>query len=206
MKCGDQCIGQDAKCLCDYNEFRPSYTHQQCCIPSGETCTRQEGLFGDDGFCSEGRTLSMSSYCENTDRSLQCYNSYQDSQVIGDQSHYTCPNSCVPWLDMCRGVSWCEGDHEVCGPDLRCPPWYHDEDDHLHYVTTHSLTSPLLPDHRYCFVEDQSNNQMYDSIDRSDETEVQRDDFAIDLDISSFTPCNTSHQSGVMCGSECILS
>ena len=138
-------------------------------------------------------------------RSLQCYNSYQDSQHIGGLSHYTCPHACVPWIDMCQGVSWCEGDHEVCGPDLRCPPNFF-EGPLLHNVTKYNFTSSLFPDHHYCLEDVRINNGIYDSIDRSDESEVQNDGFTLDLDISSFTSCNDSNDPGVMCGSECLSS
>ena len=120
-----KCIHYGAECFCGSSDpsetFRPWSTDQQCCIPSGGSCTRKPGTYHDDGVCSEGRKLSMSTHCENSNRSLQCHNSYQDSQYIGVYSHFTCPNTCVPWDDMCRGVSWCEGDYEVCGPELRCP-------------------------------------------------------------------------------------
>ena len=173
VKCGDQCISSGAKCQCGSSDtFLPytiHHTDQHCCIPSGESCTREpveywDGVTRDEGVCSEGRKLSMSSPCNNTNRAQQCYNSYQDSQNIGIQSHYTCPHTCVPWVNMCRGVSWCEGDQEVCGPDLRCPQYYED----WHYVTKQNLTSSLVPGHHYCLVDDQIDNGIFDSIDRSD--------------------------------------
>ena len=204
MKCGDQCINRAAKCHCGSSDtFKPSWTDQYCCIPSGGSCTRKPGRRGtDDGFCSEGRKLSMSTPCNNTNRSLQCHNSYQDSQYIFDKSHYTCPHTCVPWEDMCRGVSWCEGDHEVCGPDLRCLP-------KNYKVKKYELTSSLVHGHHYCLRDNKINNGIYDSIDRSDESEVKSDGSAEHIDISSFTPCNDSnyyYSPGVMCGRDCRWS
>ena len=141
-KCGDQCLHLAALCECGSSEpFQPWGTDQHCCIPSGGNCIREPGEYGDDGVCSEGRSLPMSSHCNNTDRSLQCYNSYQDSQYIGALSHYTCQHTCVSvHEDMCRGVNWCGKDYEACGPQLRCS-----------YDTLRlNLSSSLAPGHHYC--------------------------------------------------------
>ena len=142
VRCGDKCISGIADCHCGSDIFRPWDTKEHCCITSDETCTKEPGRRGA-GVCSQGRKLSKSSHCNNIDRSLQCYNSYQDSRYLGLKSHYTCPNTCVPWQDICQGVSWCEGDHEVCGPDLRCPPYY----GYSHDVTKYKLGSSLVPNH-----------------------------------------------------------
>ena len=92
VKCGDQCIYKEnpyeANCQCGSSasdSFKPSGSDQYCCIPFGaESCI----LVSSPGFeyvvCQEGRNLSMSYHCDNTDRSLQCYNSYQDSQYLGE--------------------------------------------------------------------------------------------------------------------------
>ena len=143
-RCGDQCIQVYANCHCGLETLvEPYLKQQQCCIPSGEACTKEDfgQWYGDDGVCTEGRSLPMSSHCNNTDRSLQCYNSYQDSQYIGGLSHYTCQDTCVSvHEDMCRGVNWCGEDYEECGPQLRCS-----------YDTLRlNLSSSLAPSHHYC--------------------------------------------------------
>ena len=136
FKCGDQCLYFNYKywsheCFCGVTSpiFSP-FDHsgesinvdQRCCLPSGEKCTKDIFRWGEFGVCNQGKTLSKSSHCDNTNTSLQCHNGYRESRFIGEKSHYTCPHTCVPWEEMCRGVSVCENDHEVCGPDLRCPP------------------------------------------------------------------------------------
>ena len=124
VMCGDKCIGLYFKCYCGSDYFRPYFTDEHCCLEPGDTCTR-ELHWGSytNGHCNEGRKVSKSSAC-NTTTGPRCYNSYQHSQFIGYTAYYTCNDSCVSWEKMCRGVSWCEGDHQVCGPDLRCPPRY----------------------------------------------------------------------------------
>ena len=73
----------------------------------------------------------------------QCYNDYPTSKYIGFYSHYTCPDKCVHWSGMCRGVSWCEGDQEICGEDLRCPQT------DIGNVTKHTMVTN--PPRSYCF-------------------------------------------------------
>ena len=113
--CGDQCIRGDADCQCGNETFQPWDTDQYCCLSPGGSCTRD----GGDAVCNEGRTLSMSSRCENTNRYLTCHNTYQDSQVLGSKSHFRCPHTCVSWDDMCRGLDWCQEELNRCGdPDV----------------------------------------------------------------------------------------
>ena len=209
VKCGDQCIDYGAECQCGSDTFLPYYDDLHCCIPSGGTCTRENGTRGDpteDGVCSEGRTLSMSNFCNNANRSLQCYNSFQDSQYIGSKSHITCPNTCVPWQynhEMCRGVSprWCEGYQEMCGPNFKCPPKYLEN-----YVTRHNITSSLVPGHHYCLGQGSINDRIFDSPDRSDES-VKTEESTQYIDIASFIPCKTNKSDpGLMCGSSCKAS
>ena len=111
VRCGDKCIYRNADCHCGSDIFQPSVTEEHCCITSDESCTREPGERYEDGVCSKGRKMSMSSHCNNSDRSLQCFSSYQDSQILSYRSHYTCPHTCVSVLDdMCRGVNWCGSD------------------------------------------------------------------------------------------------
>ena len=118
VKCGDQCIGQHANCRCGSDIFQPKVTKEHCCISSDDNCSINSD---SEGVCSRGFKLPMTSVCNNSVRSLQCHNSYQDSQEIGLWSHYTCPRTCVTHTtDMCRGVSWCSSDVQECGSHLRC--------------------------------------------------------------------------------------
>ena len=108
--CGDQCIGRTDWCYCGFvstggsDKIRPGLDDEPYCC--GESCTLDRYFWG---HCREGRKLSISSHCNTT---MQCYNSYQHSLNISHQSHYTCPDTCVPWEAMCRGVSKREGDHQ----------------------------------------------------------------------------------------------
>ena len=211
-KCGDLCTGEI--CSCGADKFSPKYSENYCCIPSNETCTKhiykvtkifQSEIQHWHPVCQQGKMLPMSSPCDNLERSLQCYNSYQDSQHIGWFSHFTCPGACVSWADMCQGVSWCPGDHRVCGPQLRCPRGWE-----ASTGVKRSLSSSLAPDHHYCLADEEgkSNNGVYDNFDRSDETEMRSEGFC-DIDTRKFTSCltNDSYQyPGVMCGSECRRS
>ena len=138
----------------------------------------------------------MSVHCNNTDRSLQCHNSYQDSLYIGLYSHYTCPNTCVSvGEDMCQGVKWCWEDYEECGPHLRC-----------HYQK-HSLNSSLSPNHNYCGDGSRTSGE-YDILDRSDETEAKSvEGTSYDIDTDLFPACNDKWKDpGVMCETRCLAS
>ena len=105
--CGDQCIGMGNKCYCGSDLqtgiFWPYFDNEHCCLEPGETCTTDQN---GDVFCNEGMKVSKSSAC-NTTMGPRCYNSYQHSQYIGHQAHYTCHDTCVPWDEMCQGVSQC---------------------------------------------------------------------------------------------------
>ena len=145
----------------------------------------------------------MSRPCVDTTAALTCHNSYQDSEYIGPQAHFTCPHTCVPWENMCRGVSWCQGDHEVCGSVLTCPKYHYENGYYLGLVTRHNINSSAGSAHHYCLSEAHINNRQYDSIDRVDEKNVTTQGSALDIDITSFTPCNGSdNDPGVMCGPE----
>ena len=101
--------------------------------------------------------IPVSSHCDNEDRSLQCYNSYQDSEVIGLYSHFTCPRACVSLMfDMCRGISWCCSDVRECGPQLKCP-------DSLSSVKLNT-TSSLAPDHHVCVADIQAGGNILTKI------------------------------------------
>ena len=148
--CGDQCFnfehGSHGRCDCGL-DMGINLTPNRCCIPSNESCST---IANGPTQCDKGIVLPTNSFCNNTKRSLQCHNSYQDSQYIGDHSHYTCPHTCVSFIqyapyrvgEMCRGVNWCESDVQECGPHLRC----HNKS------LRKSLNSSLVTEHYYCFL------------------------------------------------------
>ena len=243
--CGDQCIPQLKNCYCGSDKFKTySEDKKHCCLPTGESCTRIEndrdkvtllpGLSdfrGTAGACRQGITLSMSSIC-NTTMGVRCYNSYQHSLYIGGQSHFTCPDTCVPWESMCRGVSHCERDHWVCGPNLRCPSKYNDVNSRSSYDTQKiNISSSLVDAHHYCLRDSKINDGKFDSVDRSDETQVRPAQSPLVLDIALFPKCirmfnsttgiytskmfnssigtelytSGSDGPGIMCGKDCRL-
>ena len=109
VSCGDQCIlwGDECHCGPEEDTFRPLNNEKHCCLPpGGSSCIKRPGRpgYGEDAVCSEGRTLPMSSPCNNTNTALQCHNDYLTSEHLGLLSHYRCPQACVRMLDMCRGV------------------------------------------------------------------------------------------------------
>ena len=201
--CGDWCIDRDdwkyTTCGC---RFLPVSDDEHCCLQPGGNCTR----FSFAISCFEGHKMAMSSPCNYT-RGPQCYNSYQHSLSLGPQSHYTCPDTCLPWQDMCRGISWCEDDHQLCGPDLRCPLQY-DEGGSERNVTKHNIISSLVTGHYYCIGDTKIDDGKFDSADRSDETKVRAAQSPLDLNITSFTPCytNDDNHPGVKCGKDCRAS
>ena len=195
--CGDQCVSRNGDRYCGSDIILPSSDNEHCC---GESCSLDRD---NDGFCRQGRTQSKLSHC-NTTKGVRCFNSYQHSLYLGDKSHYTCPDTCVPWEAMCRGVSHCEGDHQVCGPHLRCPPLYYQGG--WHEVTKIKISSSLVPSHHYCVVDwdEKMNDGKFDTIDRSDESQFRATQSPLDLDITSFTRCNAwDNNPGLMCGKRC---
>lgn len=218
-RCGDKCLQYLSHCICGQSQilFR-RFRNQYCCIPSDENCKikieKQDiGLLGTSIVnCSQGEKIPMSSHCKNTQRSLQCYNSYQDSLGIGYDSHFTCPHTCVSvHNDMCRGVNWCEDDVKMCGPQLRCAE---DED----YKVKLQLSTNVTPDHYYCVKIGVSgslsatihNNGLFDSFDRSDETLANvTEGTSYDIDPDQFGECSfgdgglgtgLDNYTGMICG------
>ena len=214
VRCGNKCIDEMfySSCQCGTQFFSPGQSHQHCCIPSNSTCTKEKQV-----ICSEGKILPWKTHCENSNRYLQCFNSYQDSlqnNVIF--SHYTCPNSCIPWADMCQGISWCDNDYEECGPHLRCPV-HMDVLERPNWssgmrVELFKLKSNLLNDHHFCFQYSgkdgygKINNGKYDMLDRSDESFVRLNELSLDINITIFEKCQQSGNPGFWCGSKCILN
>ena len=194
IKCGDRCVDWDGSCGCGNDTFNPPKTKEQCCIPSDETCSQASHM---EALCRKGVKIPMSSHCDNSARSLQCYNSYQDSQYLSIDSYFTCPDTCVSVLEeMCRGVSWCSSDVQECGPQLRCGIL---------------LLSNLIEEHFYCVHEDNENNQVFDSIDRSDEKNgISSEDTSYEINDTEYQNCSDQGFGyfGLYCrsGSACLGS
>ena len=102
--CVDKCIFALNQCSCGGEEFN---------IRDSQT------------FCCNGIQQSINQPCissiSQTASPSSCYNSYQDSEHIGYSSHFSCPDVCVPILDMCQGMSWCTEDVAVCDEKLKIP-------------------------------------------------------------------------------------
>ena len=157
-------------------------------------------------YCTEGVIQSSSIPCETSEKILKCHNSYDDSQSLGNLHHYSCPDLCVPPENLCQGISWCDKDWEICGPQLRC---------YEYLVRRFSFNSPLVINHHFCLqVRTTSklllNNQQFDKIDRSDEEKALADSSSLDIDISEFKICDAnspyyseSCNDGILCGSTC---
>ena len=153
--CGDICV-KDIRGICNcgseqfYNKFTDGYHYRYCCTPPSVKCKRN--LIG--ASCPEGEVLEADHqyvvYPEKFDVvgtapcHGQCYNDYLTSEYLGIRSHFTCPDKCVHWSGMCRGVSWCEGDEEICGEHLRCP-----RDILTGIVKKHTMATH--PPRSYCF-------------------------------------------------------
>ena len=124
-RCGDICLKMIDSCACgnvvilngnvlNVNEAT-DIPALYCCTPSGYKCSKTE--YGAE--CPRGELLKLNGTkpCHG-----HCYNDYLSSKYLSySTAHYTCPDKCIPWSDMCQGVSFCDGDEEVCGEELRCP-------------------------------------------------------------------------------------
>ena len=80
-----------------------------CCISPMEQCMKNKR----GAECPNGKMLEPYEMCHG-----RCYNDYMTSRYLGVYTQFSCPHKCVEWRDMCQGVSFCDGDEEVCGEDL----------------------------------------------------------------------------------------
>ena len=208
FKCGDLCPPTSfSKCYCGSSKERSNH----CCLPPESRCEIQDLGRKDyknetilDVVCPDGQNYPSYSwrnqwYCDSNNSSLHCYNSYQHSEYIGSDSHYTCPDKCVPMLEMCNGVSFCDGDQQVCGPDLRC-------------CSDCGKSSIPSIAHHWCFHDDEStlkyndelsqiNNGIFNFIGRTDEEVIKSEELSLSailaMDISSFILCDDDE--GLVC-------
>ena len=201
-RCGDKCLRYtNIYCHCGKHLFQVDSEEQYCCISTNETCSYIDSAVGDwiEGFCGEGEVYPMSRHCNNTARRQQCHNSYQDSLVIRERAHYTCPHTCVSVRqEMCRGINYCGQDYQECDEDLRC--WKFDD--------KKTLNSSLAPDHHYCTY-GTVNDGIINVFDRSDEdTYSTAVGTSYEIDSSLFESCKAKPNEagippGLMCGPVC---
>ena len=156
------------------------------CQHSLDDCSCEEDTFNirkSQAFCCNGKKQNLNEPCQGLNAPSTCYNSYQDSQVIGHNAHFSCPGVCVPLLDMCQGMSWCEEDVDVCNKDLRIPTSIQFDSQKSFYGQQIEIKNLTIGHHFYIenLIQNLSkiNNGQYDLLDRSDEyqTESQTERF-----------------------------
>ena len=203
-RCGDRCIDFSGTCKCGNSTFYiTAYKHDKpyyCCISSGKTCRKVKGLNYENGICDQGTPLLRGSVCKNDDKTLQCHNSYEVSEHLGELSYFKCPNNCIKWTLMCQGFSWCKSDVNICGPQLRCPALGMK-------VRRQKANSNIAPNHHYCLkdIKSKSNDGFYDTIDRSDENLEKSDNFDLQINLAAYNTCVTlDNDPGALCGSTCL--
>ena len=157
--CGDICLESQELCKCGGLTFKESTRYEKqikdgvtfedfpilsyCCTPPSVRCTKTES----GAVCLSGEVYDLDSEKPCYSR---CYNDYLTSDFLGFYTHFTCPDRCVGWVDLCQGVSFCEGDTEVCREGARAP-------------------ETSTPARKYLV----ENDNAYDSLDRSDEIILQ---------------------------------
>ena len=124
VACGDQCISWLDDCECGNTKIIMERDAQQCCVPEEDSQGRR-GVVTEDRQCRKdssgnvkcagGVVTGIHDLCHSN-----CYNSYIDSEYLGRYSHFPCPDQCVPYRDMCRGVAWCREELQHCSQTLRC--------------------------------------------------------------------------------------
>ena len=165
----------------DYCDYRPGDRCEDQCIRVDHDCscgTEKFNIKESQTYCCNGKQQSINQPCESTNATSACYNSYQDSEYIGYSAHFSCPDVCVPILDMCQGISWCPEDVEVCDENLRVPT-----------ALSELVPSPLIEVEKLSMSQvnhqyfkwggvGKINDRKYDVIDRSDEKKIKKDNEA----------------------------
>ena len=198
-RCGDLCIDTMDPCICG-DDFIGNGFFSFCCTPPEVKCAETE----DGVVCPEGEVKNILPFDDEPFSMChgRCYNDYSTSQYISDISYYTCPDHCIPvnGFDeaVCQGVSFCEGDEEICSEDLRCGPF-----DERHII-------PTVPARSYCKVANVINNNndnVYDYIDRIDEDISQiQDTDRPSINYTALTSCILGNIPGLICDGSCMLN
>ena len=199
--CGDTCISSKEKCECgDENKF--IVKHKYCCVNEyseerSSVCTQVSKFAKRDGKCREGMTLNMTEACHGS-----CYNDYRnDAQSLSyDTARYKCrAGDCELVLRMCRGYPACSdgSDVEECGPDLKCG-----------WSPAGHIVERLPGGHHYCHYKDWDNNNVYNTIGRTDENANVSNKKA-DINYESMVKCHVQGsqkniKEGLKCGNKCV--
>ena len=201
MKCGDVCINaKEGKwCECGLTQLELYNGEFYCCLnPALDNSTQCSVLNDGTGFCLGGIIKSKTDTCNN-----HCYNDYETSAALGQQSGYHCGDHwCVRTWFMCQGNPLCPDSRDVneCDGDLRCIqyPGYR--------YKKGVLVSDLSSAHHYCDYEGYHNDGQYHTITREDESDLDILSIKVDINYSSITRCHTdSGNPGLMCGELCLL-
>ena len=137
--------------------------------------------------------------------SSSCYNSYQASEHVGYSSHFSCPDVCVPILDICQGMSWCTEDVEVCDENLKIPKTIPLRPKYIYYDLPIEVEKLSKTSHHYYIhnAAGKINDRQYDIFDRSDEKKIKADTENL-LDLSKLEFCYDSvNNKGIHCN-RCI--
>ena len=130
----------------------------------------------------------------------RCYNEYSSSKYLGySTANFFCSGlleQCVKVVDLCRGVSWCPDDVQICNNQLRC----------AQHSTDISLAT--MKNHTFCNYTIHFNDGAYENIDRSDESfEMQFGNIESDkINFSTMTKCKDRYGNivGLNCGDHCL--
>ena len=193
--CGNVCLDDGDRCDCgdQYNRWGFNGLYY-CCAPASACNSTQTAA-----SCSSGEVLMWDSPtpCNATRR---CFNDILTSQHLSYHAHYTCQDKCIPWWDMCLGVSHCVGDEEACGPELRCP------------VGSTRFNMSTIPVRYYCYrdydVLDRTKyNGSYELLDRSDESlSMPKVSNVQSINYTALTRCTKDYfrdEEGVSCDGDC---
>ena len=192
----------------DHCDYAAGDSCENQCIISLDQCSCGGELFNirdSQSFCCNGKQQSINQPCTSSN-APSCYNSYQDSEYIGYSSHFSCPDVCVPILDMCQGISWCPEDVEVCDENLRIPRAIKLKDKYTYYnltIKAEKLSISKAANHHYYIhnADGKVNDRKYDVFDRSDEQKIKADiDNSLDVDVSKLEFCfDSGNTTGIQC-------
>ena len=192
-KCGDKCLFHSSECDCGGTPLHYKLVPTHHCCPS-YPCTQTRSL--GDVTC-KGTVIHINTTCNG-----MCYADVRDSKYLDyDKSRYSCQegnNECLTVSTMCQGR--CSA--EICSnKTLRCDEIYTPNNTKIIKMGSLNRSEVIEKEHFYCKVDSLEANQIFDSIDRSDE--VIENTLAVNytrIDYSYVTNCTTNAGNpGVTC-------